>query len=52
MYVCMAAGVINPVKIDTKYDLSDFLTKELGLETHNFHASMLRYVGMPSCALC
>ncbi len=37
MHECVASRVTNPVKIDTNYNLANFLTKGLGWESHNFH---------------
>ena len=34
---CVAAGIINPIKIHTDHNISDFLTKVTDWGTHHYH---------------
>ena len=38
MRECVAAGIINPCKVDTKYNTSDFLTKSLTWKEIHYHS--------------
>ena len=38
MRECVAAGIINPVRILTDHNISDFLTKLLEWGPHHYHA--------------
>ena len=40
MQGCIAAGVINPVKILTDYNLVDFLTKALAWKELHYHGGV------------
>ena len=33
----VAAGIVNPVKVDTLYNIADFLTKSLEWKAHHRH---------------
>ena len=41
MHECVSTGIINPCKVDTKYNTSDFLTKSLtNLEGDSYHSGV------------
>ena len=40
MQECVAAGIVNPVKVGTELNLSDFLTMGTAWKTHHFLAGM------------
>ena len=39
MRECVAAGITNPVKVDTKVNVADFMTKSLSWKELHFHSS-------------
>ena len=38
MRECVSVGIINPCKVDTKYNTSDFLTKSLTWKETHYHS--------------
>ena len=40
MRECSAAGIINPVKIKTEHNVSDFLTKSLAWKELHYHSGV------------
>ena len=38
MQECVAAGIVNPIKVDTRHNIANFLTKSLAWKKLHYHA--------------